>query len=154
FPGRDPCVRPRGHRQRLIGRLQHEGVQRPGLLDRFDVGAGDLGGREALGAQPLQRLLQRESGELAHSTTFGTTKKLRSALGALAITLAGSPPSVTTSSRIGSFTATAEVIGSTPSVSTSLSCSIQAMMPDSSRARGSRRSSDSLMRASFATLRT
>ncbi len=36
-----------------------------------------------------------------------------------------SPPSVTTSSRIGSVMATAEVIGSTPSVSTSSSCSIQ-----------------------------
>ena len=52
------------------------------------------------------------------------------------------------------FPATELVMGSTPSVSTSPSCSIQLMMPFSSRARGSSFSSGSAMRASLATLRT
>jgi hypothetical protein len=65
-----------------------------------------------------------------------------------------SPPSVTTSSRSGRAWPTTEVIGSTPSVSTSASCSIHVRMPFSSWASGSRRSSGVAMRASRATLRT
>jgi hypothetical protein len=48
----------------------------------------------------------------------------------------------------------AVVIGSTPSVSTSASCSIQSRMPLSSFASGSSYSSGSAMRASRATFRT
>ena len=61
---------------------------------------------------------------------------------------------MTTSSRIGSVICTDVVIGSTPLVSTSFSCSIQLRMPESSFASGSSLSSGSAIRASLATLRT
>src|SRR5215217_3109718 len=92
--------------------------------------------------------------DMAYSTTLGTTKKPSALLGALARTRAESPPSVTASSRSGRTAWTTLVSGSTPSVSTSASCSIQAMMPFSSWASGSSRASGSAMRASRATLRT
>ena len=52
--------------------------------------------------------------------TLGTTKNPSSASGALARINGSISPSVTTSSRIGSFIGMTEVIGSTPETSTAL----------------------------------
>ena len=55
--------------------------------------------------------------------TLGTRKYPPSVIGALASTLAAISPSVTTSSRIGSFIGMTDVMGSTPSTSTADSSS-------------------------------
>src|SRR5262249_39548805 len=58
-----------------------------------------------------------------HSTTFGTRKKLSSRAGAFLRTASGSPPLVTTSGRFFICIGVTDVIGSTPSTSTSESWS-------------------------------
>ena len=72
--GGQPRVGRVGHGQRTLGRLGDEGVEVAVPLDRRDMRPGQLGRREAAGAQAVARGLEREAGELAHSTTFGTTK--------------------------------------------------------------------------------
>ena len=52
----------------------HEGIQRPRLLDGPDVRVRQFGCRERLLLQPVAGLGDRQVGELAHSTTFGTAK--------------------------------------------------------------------------------
>ena len=64
------------------------------------------------------------------------------------------PPSVTSSARSASFIATTEVIGGTPAVSTSFSCSIHSRMRDSSPASGASSVSGTAIRASRATRAT
>ncbi len=92
--------------------------------------------------QAVERVLQRQAGEVGIIRPPSAPRRSRARPWARwPAPCAASPPSVTTSSRIGSLTATAEAIGSTPSVSTSFSCSIQARMPDSSSASGSSRAS-------------
>ena len=68
----------------------------------------------------------------------------------------GAPPPVVVLSqqRIGSFTASVEASGSTPSTSTSFSCSIQVRMPLSSAASGSASPASRRIRASRATFFT
>src|SRR3712207_2705762 len=121
----------------MVGRLDEKGVERTRGLDRRDMRLGQLLGGEGLGAQPVAHRGEREFGQLGHySITFGTAKKPNSACGAFARTLSWTLPSVTSSARQRSVFGITAVIGSTPSVSTSPSCSIQLRMPFSSRSSG------------------
>ena len=117
-------------------------VQRPSGVSRMkalsgarrrhgvDMGLGDLRPRRTLSRSPSTAASASVTvRSLCLFDHLGHDEEIALAIGALASTSAGSPPSVTTSSRRGSLTSTAEVIGSTPSVSTSPNCSIQSMMP-------------------------
>ena len=74
FAAAEPRVGGLGHRQRLVRRLGDEGVEAPMALDGRDMRPGQLQGREAARREAVARRLQGQPGELAHSTTFGTTK--------------------------------------------------------------------------------
>jgi hypothetical protein len=115
---RPPRVRRLGHGARLVRRLGDEGVEAARLLDRGDMRIRQLGSRECLAREAVQRLGNGEVGEGAHSTTFGTAKKPPAASGALARILSRMPPSVTSSLRALRRMGRTEVIGSTPLTST------------------------------------
>jgi len=87
------------------------------------VGFRQLGRRELLGLEPRRRSGNRQVGEGAHhSTTFGTGKQPAATSGALSTLLAAVAVVTSSARRISDISATL-VIGSTPSVSTSFSCS-------------------------------
>ena len=90
----------------------------------------------------------------AYSTTLGTTKKPSCAAGAFLRMSSGMPPSVTSSGRFFIAIGITEVIGSTPSTSTSDNCSTKARMALSSPRRCSTSSSATAMRARCAIRRT
>ena len=52
----DLLVRGLGHGERLLGRLEHIGVERPRLLDGGDMGLREFGGGEGLGLQAVAGL--------------------------------------------------------------------------------------------------
>jgi hypothetical protein len=56
FAGRDALLALRRHGERLLGRLEHIGIEQAPLLDRRHVRLGELAGRELLGAKPVARL--------------------------------------------------------------------------------------------------
>src|SRR5690606_37025670 len=147
-------VRGLGGSERMIRRLDQEGVERAPLLDRGDERLGHLARRKIARPHPVADRGNAKIGERGHSITFGTAKKPCSASGALASTWSRMPPSVTASSRRRSLLGTTAVIGSTPSTSTSASCSTQPRMLESSGASAATSSSLTAMRASFAIWRT
>src|SRR5262249_8730105 len=94
------------------------------LYGQYGHGPAWSGHPEA--AQPLEILGSRcarrgwwNRPRAAYSTTFGTTKKPSCAAGAFLMMSSGMPPSVTTSGRFFISMGVTEVIGSTPSTSTS-----------------------------------
>src|SRR5262249_36571236 len=162
--------------------LQHISIERARLFHGGQVRLGELDGRElssakavacggkgqrreighcpdrrdprvALRARP--RMVERRCGEPhLHSTTFGTTKKCSSAAGAFLRMASAMPPSVTTSGRFFISIGMTEVIGSTPSTSTSDNCSTKARMALSSPRSCSISCSATATRASCAMRRT
>src|SRR5215475_14492771 len=92
--------------------------------------------------------------ERVYSTTFGTRKKWFSVAGALATISSAISPSSTTSARFFITIGITEVIGSTPSTSTSESCSTKARIALSSPARCGTSSSSTAIRAKCAIRRT
>src|SRR6266481_8656050 len=89
-----------------------------------------------------------------YSTTFGTRKKWSSEAGAFLTMSSGIWPSVTTSGRFFISIGVTEVIGSTPSTFTSLSCSTKASMAFSSPCRWETSASVTAIRARCAMRRT
>ena len=71
---RDAPIRIRRHLERALGRLGDEGVERSARRHRLEVRRGQLRRRELFLAQAGARGGERELGEIAHSTTLGTTK--------------------------------------------------------------------------------
>src|SRR5690606_9966685 len=146
-----PLVRRSGHFERPLRRLGDEGVEGSRGLHRPDVRLGQLACGERALRQPGESVRHGEIGKIGHySTTFGTAKKPCAVSGALARILSRQLPSVTTSGRRAKSIRTTLVIGSTPVVSTSFSCSIQPRMLLSSPASGSRSLSGTLIRARVA----
>src|SRR5829696_8360728 len=54
------------HLERTLRRLEHEGVERPRLLDRADMGARELGRGEALRLEPVAGVGKSEGREIGH----------------------------------------------------------------------------------------
>src|SRR5438046_1017521 len=134
--------------------LGDEGLERPRLLHRGDIGGGQLASGKLLRGQPGASLGESEIGKSRHSTTLGTAKNPRALCGALPRISSRRLPSVTSSSRIGRLIAATLVIGGTAAVSTSASCSTHVRMCDSSAAGGSSSSSFRRMRARAAICAT
>src|SRR5690606_2768692 len=104
-----------GGRERMLGRFDDIGVERPALFDIGIERGGDSAGGESAVADAIADRGDGEVGKVGHySITFGTAKKPCSALGALASTSSRLPPSLTTSSRRRSWFGITAVIGSTP----------------------------------------
>ena len=70
----EPAIGLGRHLERALRRLGDEGVQPACRLDRPDVRERQLARRELLRPQAGARRREREAREIAHSTTFGTTK--------------------------------------------------------------------------------
>src|SRR5215813_8667895 len=150
------------HGGALCARHENGGVGSCHLFDRhvravFGGGQGQqrcVELRDEAAHVLAQRAFGGERDGHGYSTTFGTTKKLSCAAGALATTSSAIPPSVTWSGRFFSVMATTRVIGSTASVSTSSSCLIHSKIPDSSFSSAFASASLTLMRARRAIRRT
>ena len=128
-------LRNAGAVERDFGRGVDEGVERARAVDRVQAGLRQVhGGQIAL----TQRVAGRGDGQgvrRAHSTTFGTAKKPSRASGAFFRMRSGIRPSVTVSSRRFSRMGVTDVMGSTPSTSTSFNCSMKPRIRVSSPAR-------------------
>src|SRR4029077_18522248 len=113
----------RGHARRHLAACEEIGAPRTEKILLFFTG-------EAHWWFSLCRHGRTRAGHprLAHSTTFGTTKKWSSVIGAFLMILSGMPPSVTTSGRFFISIGVTDVIGSMPSTFTSDNCSTKARM--------------------------
>ena len=124
-----------GLRQRLLAGDGDEGIQP--RVQRGDAVQVRLGQLDGVSSALVQRR-RRRRGEVrsvgaASLDHLGHGEEVaHAALGRVGQHLVGVPPSVTTSSRIGSATAPPPAIGSMPSCSPRCSCSIQPRMPFSS----------------------
>ncbi|AEM41803.1 hypothetical protein KVU_1964 [Ketogulonicigenium vulgare WSH-001] len=136
-----------------VGRLVDIGVQRIRAFDRADIAVGQLAAGQFAFAQQVACGGDGQFTDIGHSTTFGTAKNPSRASGALARTAACCSPSVTMSSRRFRRMGVTEVIGSTPSTSTSFSCSMNPRIAENSEASAGRASGSTRIRASFATRR-
>src|SRR5713226_9721092 len=96
----------------------------------------------------------RADGAKTYSTTFGTRKKWSSVAGAFLTMSSGISPSLTTSGRFFISIGITEVIGSTPSTLTSLSCSTKASIAFNSPCRCGTSDSVTSIRARCAIRRT
>src|SRR5262249_51178541 len=71
------------HRARGIRRLQHEGIQRPRVLDRLQMGVGEFERRKSFARKTLTGLGERKRSQIGH-LLIGLQKKGESVLSSVA----------------------------------------------------------------------